>query len=393
LPPWLHCGIGLALLAAAAFLDLTKPFDKSWSIFYLIPILYAGSTMEGPHESLLHVTVGLTVFLAPLIFRPDLLWAGTGLYNRSFGVVLGFVVVFLMRERRRLVHALEWSNDDLERRVQARTAELEGANDLLRREIAQREKAEADQQRLEEQLRQAQKMEAIGHLAGGVAHDFNNLLTVIIGQCSLLCDDLPAESPWRGSLAEIQAAGERAAKVTQQLLAFGRKQVLRLEIVNINQVIDGVEAVLRGLLPDNIRMIIDRDPAVRPILADRGQFTQLLLNLASNARDAMPEGGELRIKTEPVVVTGEEIARFTDLHPGPHVRLTVSDTGQGMDDVARQHAFEPFFTTKQVGKGSGLGLASVYGIVRQSQGHIDLASKPGEGTTFTILWPSAVRPD
>ncbi len=388
LPPWLHCAIGLALLAAAAILDITKPFDKSWSIFYLVPVLYAGSSLTGLLESLFHVTVGLTVFLAPLVFRPDMLWAGTGIYNRGFGVVLGFVLVLLLRERRGLVHALEWSNDDLERRVQARTAELEAANDLLRLEIAQREKSEADQRRLEEQLQQAKKMEAIGLLAGGVAHDFNNLLTVIIGQCSLLREDLPTESPWRGSLAQIQAAGERAAKVTQQLLAFGRRQVLRPEIVNVNQVIDDVENVLHGLLPDSIRLIIDQDPAVRSVLADRGQFTQLLLNLAGNARDAMPEGGELRIKTEPVVLTGEEVARCSGLHPGPHVRLTVSDTGQGMDDVMRQHAFEPFFTTKQVGKGSGLGLASVYGIVKQSQGHIDLASKPGVGTTFTILWPS-----
>jgi signal transduction histidine kinase len=392
LPPWLHCAIGLALLAAAAILDITKPFDKSWSIFYLIPILYAGSNLTGPLESLLHVTVGLTVFLVPLVFQPDLLWLGTGIYNRGFGVVLGFVLVFLMRERRGLVHALESSNDDLERRVQARTTELEAANHLLRLEIAQREKSEADQRRLEEQLRQAQKMEAIGLLAGGVAHDFNNLLTVVIGQCSLLREDLPTESPWRGSLAQIQAAGERAAKVTQQLLAFGRKQMLQPETVNVNQVIDGVENVLHGLLPDNIRLIIDRDPAVRSILADRGQFTQLLLNLASNARDAMPEGGELRIKTEPVVVTGKEVASCLDLHPGPHVRLTVSDTGQGMDEVTRQHAFDPFFTTKQFGKGSGLGLASVYGIVKQSHGHIDLASTPGVGTTFTILWPSEACP-
>jgi signal transduction histidine kinase/CheY-like chemotaxis protein len=387
IPAWGHGAIGLALLAAAAILDITKPFDKTWSIFYLLPVLYAGWTLRGRLELLLHAAVLLTVFLAPMVFRPQLLWAGTGIYNRSFGVLLGGVVILLLWERRRYVSALQRTNNDLERRVLERTAELEVTNDLLRREIAEREKAEADQTRLEEQLREAMKMEAIGHLAGGVAHDFNNLLTVINGYCSLLRDEVPADSTWHHSIVEVHKAGERAAEVTQQLLAFSRKQMLQPKIVNINHAIVGAESLLRRLLPEHIRLSMDLDPTVRPILADPGQLVQVLLNLASNARDAMPEGGEFSIKTEPVVVTRDQITWFSDLSPGSHIRLSVSDTGQGLDEATRQHVFEPFFTTKEVGKGTGLGLASVYGIVKQSQGHIDLASEPGRGTTFTILWP------
>ena len=389
LPPVLHSAVTLALLVAAAILDITKPFDKSWSIFYLLPILYAGWTLSRRLELPLVAAVGLTVFLAPLVFRPNLLWAGTGIYNRSFGVLLGVVVILLLRERRRHINALECANDGLEQRVRVRTAALEGTNDRLRREIAERERAEANQERLEEQLRQAQKMEAVGRLAGGVAHDFNNLLTVINGESGRLLEEVPAESSWHDSIVAIHEAGERAAEVTQQLLAFGRKQLLQPKILAVNQAVHSVEGLLRRLLPEHIRLSMDLSPAVEPILADPGQFAQVLLNLASNARDAMPDGGEFLIKTAPIVVTEEEIANLSDLRPGPHVRLSVSDSGHGMDDVTGRHAFEPFFTTKEVGKGTGLGLASVYGIVRQSRGHIDLSSTPGGGTTFTILWPCA----
>ena len=389
LPPVLHSAVSLALLVAAAILDITKPFDKSWSIFYLLPILYAGWTLSRRLELPLVAAVGLTVFLAPLVFRPNLLWAGTGIYNRSFGVLLGVVVILLLRERRRHINALECANDGLEQRVRVRTAALEGTNDRLRREIAERERAEANQERLEEQLRQAQKMEAVGRLAGGVAHDFNNLLTVINGESGRLLEEVPAESSWHNSIVAIHEAGGRAAEVTQQLLAFGRKQLLQPKVLAVNQAIHSVEGLLRRLLPEHIRVSLDLSPDVQPILADPGQFAQILLNLASNARDAMPDGGEFLIKTAPIVVTAEEIANLSDLRPGPHVRLIVSDTGHGMDDVTGRHAFEPFFTTKEVGKGTGLGLASVYGIVRQSRGYIDLASVPGGGTTFTILWPCA----
>ena len=389
LSPVLHSAVALALLVTAAILDVTKPFDKSWSIFYLLPILYAGWTLGGRLELLLVFASGLTVFLAPLVFRPNLLWAGTGIYNRSFGVLLGVVVMLLLRERRRHINALECANDGLEQRVRVRTAALEDTNDRLRREIAERERAEANQERLEAQLRQAQKMEAVGRLAGGVAHDFNNLLTVIIGESGRLLEEVPAESAWHNSIVAIHEAGGRAADVTQQLLAFGRKQLLQPKVLAVNQAIHGVEGLLRRLLPEHIRLSLDLSPAVEPILADPGQFAQMLLNLASNARDAMPDGGEFLIKTAPVVVTADEIANLPDLRPGPHVRLSVSDTGHGMDDVTGRHAFEPFFTTKAVGKGTGLGLASVYGIVRQSRGNIDLASVPAGGTTFTILWPCA----
>ena len=166
---------------------------------------------------------------------------------------------------------------------------------------------------------------------------------------------MTAESSWHNSIVAIHEAGGRAAEVTRQLLAFGRKQLLQPKVLAVNQAIHSVEGLLRRLLPEHIRVSLDLSPAVQPIFADPGQFAQILLNLASNARDAMPDGGEFLIKTAPIVVTAEEIANLSDLRPGPHVRLIVSDTGHGMDDVTGRHAFEPFFTTKEVGKGTGRG--------------------------------------
>jgi signal transduction histidine kinase len=385
----LNGAIALVLLAAAATFDVTKPFDKSWSIFYLLPTMYAGWTLRGRPELAIHISVGVTAFLAPLIFRPDLLWLGTGVYNRVFGVLLGALIVVLLWERRRYVAALQGSNEALELRVRQRTAELESANELLRQEIAVRKKAEADQQRLEDELRQAQKMEAVGRLAGGVAHDFNNLLTVINGESSLLREQLQREAPSFRSVEAIHKAGARAAELTQQLLAFARKQLLQPKVLAANQAIESVVSLLRSRLPESIRLRVDLRPSVEPILADPVQFAQIFLNLASNARDAMPEGGELLIKSEPVTVTGQELTPMFDLAPGPYVRLTVSDTGHGMDAAIAPHAFDPFFTTKEVGKGTGLGLASVYGIVKQSGAHIELASTSSRGTTFIIIWPCA----
>ena len=296
----LNATIALALLAGAAVLDITKPFDKSWSIFYLLPVLYGGWTLRGQLELAIHVSVGLTVFLAPLMFRPDLLWSGTGVYNRAFGVLLGAVVVMLLWERRLYVATLQGSNDELERRVRARTAELESANQLLRQEIAVREKAESDQKLLEDQLLQARKMEAVGRLAGGVAHDFNNLLTVINGESGLLLEQAPPEAPSFRSVQAIHKAGTRAAELTQQLLAFARKQMLQPKVLPASEAIERVVSHLRVWLPERIRLRVDLSPGVAPILADPVQFAQVFLNLASNARDAMQEGGEFCIKAVPL---------------------------------------------------------------------------------------------
>jgi PAS domain S-box-containing protein len=240
---------------------------------------------------------------------------------------------------------------------------------------------------LEEQLRQSQKMEAVGTLAGGVAHDFNNLLTVIKGYSSLLISSMPTDSDERRQLLEIDRAAERAAGLTRQLLAFSRRQILKAELLDINTLIVNVSRMLERLIGEDIRVITDLEPGLGMVKADPAQLDQVLLNLAVNARDAMPQGGELRFVTNNV--PAREIGDREHLHleAEQYVMLRVSDTGCGMDADLKAHIFEPFFTTKSPGKGTGLGLSTVYGIVKQSGGHIRVDSAPGKGTSFTIYIP------
>jgi two-component system cell cycle sensor histidine kinase/response regulator CckA len=242
-----------------------------------------------------------------------------------------------------------------------------------------------ERRRLEEQLRQAHKMEAVGRLAGGVAHDFNNLLCAINGYASVLLRDLPSDHAMRADLEQIQQAGERATALTRQLLAFGRKQMLQPVVLDLNAVVVRIEQLLRRVIGEDVRLTTQLDPQLPRIKADPTQVEQVLLNLAVNARDAMPEGGTLTIRTGLTVMNGER----PELRPGKHALLAVSDTGCGMDAETRARVFEPFFTTKEVGQGTGLGLATVYGIVRQSGGTIDVESEPGRGTLFTIYLPCA----
>jgi two-component system cell cycle sensor histidine kinase/response regulator CckA len=248
-----------------------------------------------------------------------------------------------------------------------------------------------ERQQLETQLRVAQKMEGIGRLAGGIAHDFNNLLTAILGYAELMESQLEDES-LKSELREIRLAGERAAALTRQLLAFSRKQVLQPRILNLNAVVSEMEKLLRRLIGEDVELTTRLDPALESVKADPGQLEQVLMNLAVNARDAMPEGGTLTIETANTVLD----AGFTTAHPGArsgeYAILTVADTGIGMSDEVRSHAFEPFFTTKEHGKGTGLGLATAYGIVKQSDGYITVDSEPGRGTTFRIYFPRATGP-
>ncbi len=242
---------------------------------------------------------------------------------------------------------------------------------------------------LEAQLRQAQKMEAVGRLAGGVAHDFNNLLTVISGRAHILLNRLGQDDSLRRDAELIGKTAERAAGLTRQLLAFSRQQVLQPKLLDLNAIVADAAAILQRLIGEDIRLETAPGLALWRVEADPTQIEQIIMNLAVNARDAMPDGGRLTIETANVEVNEAEAASHPEASPGPHVLLSVRDTGLGMDAETLSHMFEPFFTTKEPGKGTGLGLATVYGIVRQSGGHIRVSSEIGRGTTFRIFLPRA----
>jgi PAS domain S-box-containing protein len=245
----------------------------------------------------------------------------------------------------------------------------------------------------EEQLRQAQKMEAIGQLAGGVAHDFNNLLTVINVHTDLLLHDLGTASAMRSDVEEIARAAERAASLTRQLLTFSRKQVIQPQILDLARVVTGVEPMLRRLIGEDVDFETRVNSSIDAVLADEGEIEQVLINLVVNARDAMPQGGRLSVELTNAVVDDALCARHPSLQPGQCVRLTVSDSGMGMTAETMARAFEPFFTTKELGRGTGLGLSTVYGIVKQSGGAITVESEPGAGTTFSVYLPVALDHD
>jgi PAS domain S-box-containing protein len=247
----------------------------------------------------------------------------------------------------------------------------------------------SERKRLEGQLRQAQKMEAIGRLAGGVAHDFNNLLSVIIGYCDLLFRTLPPEARERAEIAEIRAAAEAASGLTRQLLAFGRRQVAERRVLDLNAVVAKSERLLKRLVGDNIEVVVRLAPDLALVQVDAGQLDQVLMNLVVNARDAMPVGGTVVLETAAAVLDEAFVRDHPGARAGRYVQLSVRDTGSGMDADTQAHIFEPFFTTKEVGRGTGLGLATVYGIVKQSEGYIWVESARAEGTTFRLYFPPA----
>jgi two-component system cell cycle sensor histidine kinase/response regulator CckA len=244
-----------------------------------------------------------------------------------------------------------------------------------------------EKKNLEEQLRRAQKMEAVGQLAGGVAHDFNNLLMVIIGYASDLADRLEAGSALRREASEIAKAGHRAASLTRQLLAFSRQQVLEPTVLNLNSLVEDMRKMLRRVINEDIELVTSLDPALSEVKADQGQLEQVVINLVVNARDAMTDGGKLTIETSNVMVDEAFARQHPPMKAGEYVRLSVSDTGTGMDEATLSRVFEPFFTTKEPGKGTGLGLSTVYGVVKQSGGFVWASSEPGQGARFDVYLP------
>ena len=275
---------------------------------------------------------------------------------------------------------LRQHNEVLFRKLEKKMADLEEANRELEQKVVEKK-------RLEEQLRQAQKMEAIGRFSAGIAHDFNNILTTIVGYCTLTKMKMGDDDPRLRNINQILAAADRAANLTGSLLAFSSKREMKLQHVNLNGIIGNVETFLRRIIGEDIKLGISLCDEDIPIIADGGQIEQVLMNLATNARDAMPGGGVLSICTDIIDVNEE----FIEMHGyggvGRHALLTFADNGVGMDEATRQRIFEPFFTTKEAGHGTGLGLSIIYGIVSQHKGHISAYSEPGIGTTFRILLP------
>jgi len=283
----------------------------------------------------------------------------------------------------RIIHylrALDRRKEELEELVMERTAELREANAQLERELAERK-------RMEEVLLQSKKMESIGRLAGGVAHDFNNMLGVILGCTQLSMQKAEEGSALRGNLTAIAKAAERSREITRQLLAFSRKEIIAPRAVNLNAQTVEAQKIIARLIGEDIKMSFSPADDLWIVNIDPSQFDQILMNLAANARDAMPDGGSLSITTANITIAGDYPHFHPDARAGEYVQITIADDGQGMPREVREHAFEPFFTTKGVGQGTGLGLATVYGIVTQNNGFINVYSEPGQGTVFRIYLP------
>ena len=259
------------------------------------------------------------------------------------------------------------------------------------RDITYRKEAEEEKAKLESQLQQSQKMESVGRLAGGVAHDFNNLLTGITGNIMLAQMDLNSGDPLYETLNEVNEAAKRAADLTRQLLAFSRKQIIKPKVMSLNNLIRDLKKMLIRIIGEDLDLKVTPQKQLGQIKADPGQVEQIIINLSVNARDAMPDGGKLTIETADVILDEEYRKAHPHVEPGNYVMLAISDNGDGMDEETQKNIFDPFFTTKPEGRGTGLGLATVYGIVKQHNGHTEVYSEIGEGTTFKVYFPLAAE--
>jgi signal transduction histidine kinase/ActR/RegA family two-component response regulator len=397
--------VGIATLVRVLlqpYFEQNLPFATFFTGVFVTAWLYGfGPTL---FATLLSALIAERLFLAPVVtFAQEgavtaiglTLFVATGLAAGAMGESR------LRAQRRAEVHAAEAEQARALAEDTAAQAEEEAARAEEEKERAKEEAVRADNEAAranaalealrasQAQLLHSQQLDAIGQLAGGVAHDFNNVLTVISGYTALLLERLPPDDSRREDALGIQEATERAAALTQQLLAFGRKQVMQPEVIDTGEVIADTGRMLRRLIGEHIDLAIVTGPMLSPVLADRGQLSQILVNLAVNARDAMPEGGRLTIEARDVPLTEEYADSHLAVEHGPYVRIAVSDTGHGMPPEVQEHIFEPFFTTKPRGRGSGLGLSTVFGIVKQFGGHIFVYSEPGQGTTLKIYLPRA----
>jgi two-component system cell cycle sensor histidine kinase/response regulator CckA len=360
--------VGGICLAVLGVIDYFTGPDISVAIFYLLPVSLVAWHVGRRAGVWMSIASVLLWYVADLMGGAFASHSVALYWNAAMRLSTSVLVTYLFS-------TLKTLHDTLEDKVVERTAALTA-------EITERKQ-------LQEQLVRLQKMEAIGRLAGGLAHDFNNLLTVIGGYSDLLVSDLDAGNPLHRHAAAINNAAARATALTRQLLAFSRKQMLQLKVLDLNAVVTTMEPMLRRLIGEDIMLVVGLAPALGRVKADPGQLEQVLLNLVVNARDAMPQGGTLTIET--TNVAGDELVghRHASVPPGSYVRLAVHDTGMGMDAATRSRLFEPFFTTKAPGQGTGLGLSTVYGIITQSEGHIEVDSEPAQGATFTIYLPRA----
>jgi len=368
---------------------------------YYVGMILLGIAVTGlvPARFSFHVVIAILIYvlyLVPIVLTESVANHRDFLIANTF-IILIFSTMLLarylsghaLRSELGLQYDLEQHREHLETVVQEQTAELVDTVEKLKQEIAERQKAEVERQFLQGQLLQSQKMESIGRLAGGVAHDFNNILTAILSYAELTLMKLAEDHPVRSHLVSIQAASEKAATLTHQLLAFSRRQVLEMKAVDLNKVIEGMANMLSRMIGEDILLELKTEATISTIRADQGQIEQVLMNFAVNARDAMPSGGRLLIGTKDVDLNDVLLRTQETVTFDKYVMLSVADTGAGMTAEVRERIFEPFFTTKELGRGTGLGLATVYGIVKQHSGNIFVDSDPGQGTTFKVYFPIA----